>query len=361
MKKRIFKRVIVWSIMFLSVAVLMPADALAGHCAGPPCVDSNDIIDGQVTKSDIKRNAVRRKHIRKNSVTGVKVMDGSLKGADIDPSTTLNVGSLTTTGDVGVGTGGPNAALDVKGSIGKALTGLVTVSNGGTTVIGIGTLFTQELNVGDAIKIENESFTVSAITDDTTLEIDSPHSAGALDVTAFANSDLLLLETGDAVGKVVVDKSGNVGIGTMSPGESLDVSGLMIRKIARATGNGPNDGTDNGQIASRVLNITKAKADTAIRIGYTDNLRVIGNARACRWEIRADGASSQVQPLVYDYYSRDTDNTHRSRAVVGYYQGLSAGSHQIQIWVGPAPGFPLTDCYTGWNNSTWVLEAEEVY
>lgn len=99
MKESIFERFIVWSIMFLSVALLMPGNAFAGHCAGgTPCVDSHDIIDGQVKTHDIKNNAVRGRHIKRNSITSRKVKDGSLTGADINPNTTLNVGEVATQG-----------------------------------------------------------------------------------------------------------------------------------------------------------------------------------------------------------------------------------------------------------------------
>ena len=114
------------------------------------------------------------------------------------------------------------------------------------------------------------------------------------------------------------------------------------------------------KIKSRVLSFSKAKKDTKIRISYTDNLRVIGSSKACRWEIRVDGNSCPNQALIYDYYANKDDNIHRSRTVVGYCSGVAAGSHRIGIWVGNTPGYSGSNCYTGWSNSTWVIEAEEV-
>jgi hypothetical protein len=152
---------------------------------------------------------------------------------------------------------------------------------------------------------------------------------------------------------------GNVGIGTSSPAAKLHANGPIIRTIAHATANGPNDETDVGQITSRVLNFTKLGASTKIRISYTDALRTTGAAKACRWEIKVDGASCPAQPLVYDYYTVN-DNIHQSRNVVGYCGGIGTGSKQIQVWVSNTPGYSGADCYTGWNASTWVLEAEEV-
>jgi len=132
----------------------------------------------------------------------------------------------------------------------------------------------------------------------------------------------------------------------------------LIRKIAYATGNGPGDETDVGQIKSRVLRFTKAKTNTKIRISYTDNLRTVGPRKTCRWEIRVDGSSCPNQTLIYDDYASTRGDT--SRTVVGYCSGVAAGSHTIGIWVGNVPGYTRSDCYTGWKNSTWVIEAEEV-
>ncbi len=129
--------------------------------------------------------------------------------------------------------------------------------------------------------------------------------------------------------------------------------------IAYATGNGPWDDTDVGQIKSRVLRFTKAKTHTKIRINYTDSLSTAGNLKACRWEIRVDGSSCSNQTLVYDVYARPVHSL-RSSTVVGYCSGVAAGSHTIGIWVSTTPGYSGSDCNTGWKNSTWVIEAEEV-
>jgi hypothetical protein len=164
----------------------------------------------------------------------------------------------------------------------------------------------------------------------------------------------------DQIQHMILKANGNVGIGTTNPGAKLDVAGNLIRKIAYATGNGPADNTNVGQIKSRVLRFTKAKTQTKIRISYTDNLRTKGNGNGCRWEIRVDGTSCTNQALIYDDYVYINGDTHSSRTVVGYCSGVAAGSHMIGIWVGNVPGYTGSDCNTGWKNSTWVIEAEEV-
>ena len=99
--------------------------------------------------------------------------------------------------------------------------------------------------------------------------------------------------------------TGNVGIGTMTPSAALDVNGAVIRKIARVHGNGPNDGTANGAIASEVrCNTRRRRTRLAIRIVWGDNIRCDGTTVSCEWEIKIDGASCAMPgPLTYDVYS----------------------------------------------------------
>ncbi len=65
------------------------------------------------------------------------------------------------------------------------LTGTVTVSAGTGTVVGTGTAFTTELNVGDAILIDTQWLTIQGISTDTLLTLRGTHTAGAAGVTAF--------------------------------------------------------------------------------------------------------------------------------------------------------------------------------
>lgn len=160
-------------------------------------------------------------------------------------------------------------------------------------------------------------------------------------------------------GAIYVDKGGNVGIGKSAAASALTVNGPLVRNIQMATGLGPNDGTDNGQIKSRVLKIKKLFKDTAIRIFYCDNLRVNGNNIASRWEIRVNGSAPPGGAIYQDMYG-STGNYHHPSMIMGYATGLPAGEHEIQVWVSPAPGYAASDAYTGWNNSRWTLEAQEV-
>ncbi len=241
---------------------------------------------------------------------------------------------------------GGSQANEVWGDLGRLLSGVVTVSQGETVVYGTATYFTMELSVGDAVSINGEVHSVAQINSDVDFVLDAPHGSGAFETAAYTDNDLLLLKSGATEEKFSVGKSGH-----------------MIRKIERATGLGPEDDTDNGPIVSRVLMMSKSRPDTALRIGYTDNFRAMnGTSPGCRWELRVDGESCPGGALVYDFYNgAATVATHTSNHVVGYCEGITAGTHEIQVWVGAVGGSPDGDCYTGWSGSRWTIEAEEVY
>ncbi len=141
---------------------------------------------------------------------------------------------------LGFGTLAPTAQLHLKGVLTGALTGTVSVTINTPDVVGDGTAFDTELAVGDAIKILDEVFTVSVITDPTHLTLDSNHAAGAAGVIAYRDPVLYRIQNGDGVdlfvvtksgvvqindGAIIAGSSGKIGIGTANPNSTLDVTG----------------------------------------------------------------------------------------------------------------------------------------
>ena len=128
-------------------------------------------------------------------------------------------------GNVGIGDTQPKADLSILGNLSKPLTGRVTVPANSTDVTGVGTQFTRELTVGDSLRIGDEVFIITEISGNTELAIDTAHTVGVLNATAYTDSNLLSVETGAETSALLVDRSGNVGIGVANPAARLDVAG----------------------------------------------------------------------------------------------------------------------------------------
>jgi hypothetical protein len=92
--------------------------------------------------------------------------------------------------------------------------GTISVSAGGTTVTGVGTLFLSTFKVGDTITSEGQTKTISAIASNTSLTTDA--WGAAISAKAFTL-------TGGT--RMVVNGNGNVGIRTTTPTGALHVVG----------------------------------------------------------------------------------------------------------------------------------------
>lgn len=102
------------------------------------------------------------------------------------------------------------ATLQVQGSLPTPITGVVTISKSAIIVLGVGTRFTEELRLGDALTIADATSSVVEIVSDNQLSIDTPHPTGALDVPAYVRGDVLEVTTEDGTPSVTVDRAGLV-------------------------------------------------------------------------------------------------------------------------------------------------------
>jgi len=92
-----------------------------------------------------------------------------------------------------------------------SLSGTVAVTQNSPNVVGTNTSFTTELEVGDAILIENEIFSVSAITDNTHLTLDSNYlGTSASGLAAYADPFLFEVIDGNEITKFYLNKSGRI-------------------------------------------------------------------------------------------------------------------------------------------------------
>ncbi len=169
-------------------------------------------------------------------------------------------GNATVQDNVGIGTESPTARLDIHANPNPAaLTGTVSVTTGGITVLGSGTHFTTQLAVGNVVTIDNGTYTVTTIASDILIFIDPLYqgvTASGINMYLGAVTIPPLLTIFDttsngAVSKVTVTDIGYVGIGTKNPQAKLEVAGNM--KAANLTVTGPIWGNDTLRIDKSIL------------------------------------------------------------------------------------------------------------
>lgn len=164
--------------------------------------------------------------------TSVALQDGILTQGSIpfvDDTGTLTEDNVDffwddTNNRLGIGTNTPDTTLTIQGNLDKQLTGTLSVTIGTAAVTGSGTLFLSEINQGSTIEISGEIFTVTFVSSDVTLTLDSNHVTGASNVTATTDPDAIHVVTSDSRTTLKVS-SGQVGIGTDTPVEALHIQG----------------------------------------------------------------------------------------------------------------------------------------
>ena len=120
------------------------------------------------------------------------------------------------------------------------------------------------LLVGDAVSIPSgasnaiEKFSVSTVTDANTFVVDSNLTNAVTDVQVFKDRDLLKIQTGDGQSKVIVDKSGQLGIGNTAPLYRLDIA--------------DTEGIDTGNIDPTVSQSLRLGANTGAPTGDSNDI-----------------------------------------------------------------------------------------
>ncbi|MBW3538408.1 hypothetical protein KY386_02860, partial [Candidatus Parcubacteria bacterium] len=311
----------------INVSGTIIAGSFSGNGAALTSLNATNISSGTLADARLSANVTQQGNtfnganqlVQLNASTQLPAVSGALltnlnannvaSGTLADARLSTNVallnratqnftGSNTFAGNVGIGTTTPASLLHLKGTLSSALTGTVAVTNLSTTVTGTGTAFTTELSVGDSIKIGTEVFTVATITDNLTLTLDTAYQgATASGLTAYRDPNLLVIDNGDAVNKLTVTRSGNVGIGTAAPGAKLDVQGGNIQTSGQVLVGGGRisiDGTDNVMVsgesalfeAAGSLNISTRDA---LNIYLDNNSSTVGTAS---FSIGTDGSGS---------------------------------------------------------------------
>jgi hypothetical protein len=324
------------------------------------------------------------------NLTGVPA--GFADGVDDGTAYTAGAGLALSVGNqFSVAAGGITNAMLAAGAVTSAsiATGAVTdtqlAANAVTTAALQNLAVTSAKLADDAVtnlKILDSAVTTSKIADAAVtpvkldrayLELAGGTVAGALTVNG------VLTTGGNVVAGGSVRPSNDVSAATAANAGAIRWTGTELhladgsawksigpRRIWTVSG-ASADGTDSGALAARTVTISKSSASSRLRITYSDNLRVYNAAAeaAATWEVRVDGSSiASPGPLTATIYVSTAGlNHHSHRTVVGYADGISAGSHTFQVYVGATPGYAVMDAYTGWGGTTpttFLLEVEEL-
>jgi hypothetical protein len=255
------------------------------ECA-PPCIQNSELSDGSVTSAKIAAGAVGTTNLADGSVTTAKVASGAITSTKIatgavgttnlaDASVTsikiaggavgttqvasnidttndswTGIGNITmNTGNVGIGTTGPEFPLDVFTNIDRYAVafGDNTGSNsnlrvagtaGGATGYGLLQMF-QGNTAGRNLVLQRDAGNVGIGTaspaSNAKLQVETPEyvwgislsRSGTLIGGLHSNIGILALQAATGGAHVTVANDGNVGIGTTTPKSTLQVNGYI--------------------------------------------------------------------------------------------------------------------------------------
>jgi len=120
------------------------------------------------------------------------------------------------------------------------------------------------------------------------------------------------------------------------------------------------DARDNGFLNMRHLDFKKGSDDTILRLFYSDNLRVHGHGKWCKWELRVDDKQCHSKVNISgNRYAVSNQNDHMPGLIIGYCKGIKKGQHSLRVHVRGNSA----DCYTGWDRqsqSHFMMEVEEL-
>ena len=104
------------------------------------------------------------------------------------------------------------------------------------------------------------------------------------------------------------------------------------------------------------------KSDTALKVSFQGNMRVLGDDKCNRWYFKFDGnecsGTMTIDAHVYNDWSSGNPNLLHHWSFEGYCENIPQGVVRVELWVGQCSGETLGDAYTGWKSVSRIMIEE---
>ncbi len=206
---------------------------------------------------------------------------------------------ISAEGKFGIGSVRSGSLMNLQTNFGTPLSGTVTLAYDLADVEGLNTFFTKELSVGEDVKIGNTIYTITSVTSDTLMTIDSVYLGETQNnLVVYKEMDQLLsLKDGKGRDQFIMTKDGNFGIGITNPTQKLEIDGAMkingnvLLNNNYISGDGDDEGIfvdSQGQVGIGISELGSRR----LRIG--GDFEIIGSCSGCGSD---RNLKKDIQPL----------------------------------------------------------------
>ena len=106
----------------------------------------------------------------------------------------------------------------------------------------------------------------------------------------------------------------------------------------------------------------KLQSNSALRVSFQGNMRVLGHIKCNRWYFKFNGNECSgpmtIEAVVYNWWPSGNPNLLHHRSFEGYCENIPQGAVRVELWVGKCSGNTLGNAYTGWNSVSRIMIEE---
>ena len=106
----------------------------------------------------------------------------------------------------------------------------------------------------------------------------------------------------------------------------------------------------------------KLQSNSALRVSFQGNMRVLGHIKCNRWYFKFNGNECSgpmtIEAAVFNYWQPGNSNLLHHRSFEGYCENIPQGAVRVELWVGQCSGLSVGDAFTGWNSVSRIMIEE---